>query len=54
MIRACACCKDLFEHTTPHEMTACYCDRCEVAWLEFKLALLEGIYHALARGTDEA
>ena len=40
MITPCACCRTL--HTNPAEAgrVVTYCDRCEVAYLEFKLKLL--------------
>jgi hypothetical protein len=53
MIRSCACCKAPVEPGPEAELPARYCDRCEVAYLEFKLALLEGVYRMLAKRADE-
>lgn len=53
MIHPCACCRAPFHSETECEESTRYCDHCEVAYLEFKLALLEGIYRTLAKRTDE-
>jgi hypothetical protein len=42
-------------HTNPPEegRTGAYCDRCEVAYLEFKLKLLAAAVRVAARRADE-
>jgi hypothetical protein len=53
MLTPCACCTTL--HTNPAEAgrAATYCDRCEVAYLEFKLKLLAAACREAAKKADE-
>jgi hypothetical protein len=53
MIRTCTCCNGLYAVPVDAEETVAYCDRCEVAYLEFKLALLTAVYREVTRRADE-
>ena len=50
MLRRCECCKVLFRSPPEGEDAANrYCDRCEVAYLEFKLGLLVATFRKVVR-----
>ena len=53
MLRHCACCNALFRSSLEGEDGAAsasrHCDRCEVAYLEFKLGLLLAAYRNVVR-----
>ena len=53
MLTPCTCCRK--PHSNPPEegRIAAYCDRCEVAYLEFKLKLLTAACRVAARRADE-
>ena len=53
MFTPCTCCRK--PHSNPPEdgRVAAYCDRCEVAYLEFKLKLLTAACRVAARRADE-
>ena len=53
MLDACACCSTWFSAEADDDAACAYCDRCEVAYLEFKLGLLVGVYRDFARKADE-
>ena len=52
MLDACACCSTWFSADLDDEAGG-YCDRCEVAYLEFKLSLLVAVYRDVVRKADE-
>jgi hypothetical protein len=49
----CACCGTPHTNTPESGQARAYCDRCEVAYLEFKLKLLAGACRVAARKADE-
>ena len=53
MLRRCHCCKVVFRSSIEGEDAEAaisrYCDRCEVAYLEFKLGLLVAAYRHAVR-----
>ena len=53
MIRHCACCAGLYRAPYESEETSVlldpYCDRCQVAYLEFKLGLLVAAYRHVVK-----
>lgn len=53
MIFPCKCCKTLFRTPAAPGASVAYCDRCEVAYLEFKLGLLIVAYRQVAKKADE-
>jgi len=53
MLLACNCCKTLFRTCADGNVALAYCDRCEVAYLEFKLGLLIVAYRQVTRKADE-
>jgi hypothetical protein len=53
MLDPCACCSTYFPANAEEDAAAAYCDRCEVAYLEFKLGLLIAVYRDVARKADE-
>ena len=54
MLTLCACCNTLHANAPEAGTSRAYCDRCEVAYLEFKLRLLAGACRvAAARKADE-
>ena len=53
MLTPCACCRTPHANVAEGGRTRTYCDRCEVAYLEFKLKLLAGACRVAARKADE-
>jgi hypothetical protein len=53
MLTPCACCAALHSNTPDSGHAQAYCDRCEVAYLEFKLKLLAAACRVAARKADE-
>lgn len=53
MLDTCACCCTCFSADVEDASAGGYCDRCEVAYLEFKLSLLVAVYREFARKADE-
>ena len=49
----CNCCKTTFLACAQENTPAAYCERCEVAYLEFKLRLLIDAYRQATRKVDE-
>ena len=54
MLKPCACCDTLHPNPPEGGHAHAYCDRCEVAYLEFKLKLLAAACRLSARRADEA
>jgi hypothetical protein len=53
MLTPCACCGTQQTNAPESGKTRAYCDRCEVAYLEFKLKLLASACRMAARKADE-
>ena len=53
MLDPCACCNTWFPGDVEEHAAGAYCDRCEVAYLEFKLGLLIAVYRDVTRKADE-
>jgi hypothetical protein len=53
MLTPCACCKAVHTNAPEGGSVGAYCDRCEVAYLEFKLKLLAAAYRVAARKAGE-
>jgi hypothetical protein len=53
MLTPCACCKSLHTNAPEGGSVGTYCDRCEVAYLEFKLKLLAAACRTASRKADE-
>jgi len=53
MLDTCACCSTCFSADLDDDGACGYCDRCEVAYLEFKLSLLVAVYRDVVRKADE-
>ncbi|MDB5905580.1 MAG: hypothetical protein JWM26_4458 [Betaproteobacteria bacterium] len=53
MLTPCACCDAPHTNKPANGRDDTYCDRCEVAYLEFKLKLLAAAYRAVVRRADE-
>jgi hypothetical protein len=53
MFEPCACCKSLHTNAPEDGSVDTYCDRCEVAYLEFKLKLLASACRLAAKKADE-
>jgi hypothetical protein len=53
MLPACNCCNTVVRVSADRTCAAAYCDRCEVAYLEFKLRLLIGAYRQFTKKADE-
>jgi hypothetical protein len=53
MLTPCACCQSLHADAPEDGSVGAYCDRCEIAYLEFKLKLLAAACRTAARKADE-
>jgi len=53
MVLACNCCKTLFRASADLKVAVGCCERCEAAYLEFKLGLLIVAYRQVTRKADE-
>jgi hypothetical protein len=53
MLTPCTCCSTLHTNAPERGKKGAYCDRCEVAYLEFKLKLLASACRLAARKADE-
>jgi hypothetical protein len=53
MFAPCTCCSTLHSNAPEPGRAYAYCDRCEVAYLEFKLKLLAAACRGGARRADE-
>ena len=53
MLNLCACCSTPHDNSPDPGESRAYCDRCEVAYLEFKLKLLASACRLAARKADE-
>ena len=53
MLTPCACCSTLHSNDPEAGQSSAYCDRCEVAYLEFKLKLLASACRLAAKKADE-
>lgn len=53
MLTLCACCGTPHTNAPEAGKSRAYCDRCEVAYLEFKLKLLASACRVAAKKADE-